>query len=157
LRGAREARASTKSEATAAKEVKRTKMRIRGLWGREARGTGLREEYDDLKQRIDAADAASRSACFGHIRSTFGPVREGCALASSADRARILKEVRQVSRKLWDAGNRPQALALGVILLNIESQFAQTDDAAFVKAATDALIKAAHSRPGVNDPSGRKT
>jgi hypothetical protein len=149
-------RAPTKSEATAAKEAKRTKMRIRGLWGREARGSGLREEYDDLRRRIDAADAASRSACFGHIRSTYGSVRQGCDLASHADRARILREVREVSRKLWEAGNRPQALALGVILLNIESQFAQTEAAAYVKAATDALIKAAHSRPGGTDPPGKR-
>jgi hypothetical protein len=33
----------------------------------------------------------------------------------SADRERILKEIREVSRQLWDAGDRPQALALGVI------------------------------------------
>jgi hypothetical protein len=76
-------------------------------------------------------------------RSTFGPVSESYAEASTADRQRILKEIREVSRQLWDAGNRPQALSLGVILLNIESQFAPGDDAAFVKAATDALIKKA--------------
>jgi hypothetical protein len=123
-------------------------MRFPGLWRSQARGSGLREEYDDLKRRIDAADATSRSACFNHIRSTFGPVNEGYALASDADRQRILREVREVSHKLWDTGNRPHALALGVILLNIESQFAQSDDAAFVKAATDALIKAAHGQAG---------
>jgi hypothetical protein len=107
------------------------------------RGNVLREEYDDLKRRIDAADVMSKSACFNHIRSTFGLVSEGYALASSADRERILKEIREVSRQLWDGGNRPQALALGVILLNIESQFAPGDAAAFVKAATHALIKEA--------------
>jgi hypothetical protein len=32
-------------------------------------------------------------------------------------------------------------LALGVIMLNIESQFVPGDDAAFVKLATDTLIK----------------
>jgi hypothetical protein len=31
-------------------------------------------------------------------------------------------------------------MALGVIMLNIESQFVSGDDAAFVKVATDALI-----------------
>jgi len=118
-------------------------MRIPSLWGREVRGNVLREEYDDLKRRIDAADVMSRSACFNHIRSTFGPVSEGYELASSADRERILKEIREVSRQLWNAGNRPQALALGVIMLNVESQSAPGDDAAFVKAATDALIKEA--------------
>jgi hypothetical protein len=116
-------------------------MKIPGLWSREARGNTLREEYDDLKRRIDAADVMSRSACFNHIRSTFGPVSEGYALASSGDRERILREVREVSRKLWEAGNRPQALALGVTMLNIESQFMPGEEAAFVKAATDALMK----------------
>jgi hypothetical protein len=70
-------------------------------------------------------------------------VNDGYGIASPVDRERILKEVRAVSRQLWEAGNRPQALALGVIMLNIESQFLGGDDAAFVKAATDALIKEA--------------
>lgn len=118
-------------------------MKIPSLWNREERGNLLREQYDDLKRRIDAADVMSKSACFSHIRSTFGPVSEGYALASSADRERILKEIWEVSRQLWNAGNRPQALALGIILLNIEGQLAPGDAAAFVKAATDALIEQA--------------
>jgi hypothetical protein len=68
-------------------------------------------------------------------------VNEGYELASSTDRERILKELRDVSRRLWSAGNRPQALALGVLMLNIESRFTPGDDAAFVKQSTDALIK----------------
>jgi hypothetical protein len=106
----------------------------------------LREEYFDLKQRIDAADVTSKLACFNHMKSTFAPVSDGYALASSADRERILKEIREVSRQLWNAGDRPQALAFGVIMLNIESQFTPGDDAAFVKAATEALIKEALAR-----------
>lgn len=50
-------------------------------------------------------------------------------MASSADRERMLKAVLDVSRKLWDGGNRPQALALGVIMLNVESSFVAGDDA----------------------------
>jgi len=107
------------------------------------RGSVLRREYDDLRRRIDTADATSKSAFLNQIRSTFGPVNDGYGIASPVDRERILKEVRAVSRQLWEAGNRPQALALGVIMLNIESQFLAGDDAAFVKAATDALIKEA--------------
>jgi len=118
-------------------------MKIPSLWSRDERGDLLRREYDDLKRRIDAADAMSRSACFSQMRSTVASVREGYALASSADRERILREVREVSRQLWNAGNRPQALALGIIMLNIESQFLPGDDASFVKAATDALIREA--------------
>jgi hypothetical protein len=105
------------------------------------RGNILREQYDDLKRRIDALNVEPRSACFNYIKSTYGPVNEGYQLASSADQERILKELRDVSRRLWSAGNRPQALALGVLLLNIESQLAPGDDAAFVRQATDALIK----------------
>jgi hypothetical protein len=101
----------------------------------------LREEYDDLRRRIDAENIEEKTACFNYIKSNYGPVNDGYALASNADRERILKEVREVSRQLWGAGNRPQALALGVVMLNIESQFMSDDDAAFVRVATDALIK----------------
>ena len=104
------------------------------------RGNVLREEYSDLRRRIDATNVEQKSVCFNYIKSTYGPVKEGYALASSADRERILKEVREVSRQLWSAGNRPQAMALGVIMLNIESQFVASDEAAFVRVATDALI-----------------
>ena len=105
------------------------------------RGNILREQYDDLKRRIDALDVEPRSACFNYIKSTYGPVNEGYELASSSDRERILQELRDVSRRLWSAGNRPQALALGVLMLNIESRLTPGDDAAFVKQSTDALIK----------------
>jgi len=107
------------------------------------RGNVLRNQCDDLKHRIDRLDASAKSVCFGFIRSTFQQMSDGYALASSADRTRILNEVRQISRNLWEAGNRPQALALGVIMLNLESRLEMGDDAEFVKAATDALIKLA--------------
>jgi hypothetical protein len=105
------------------------------------RGNILREQYDDLKRRIDALNVEPRSVCLNYLKSTYRPVNEGYELASSADRERILKELRDVSRRLWSAGNRPQALALGVLMLNIESELTPGDDAAFVKQATDALIK----------------
>jgi hypothetical protein len=105
------------------------------------RGEVLREEYDDLRRRIDLLNVEQKLACFNYIKSNYNSVNAGYALASSADRERILKEVREVSRQLWAAGNQPQALALGAIMLNIESQFTPGDDANFVKTATDALIK----------------
>ena len=107
------------------------------------RGSVLRSQCDDLKHRIDRLDASAKSVCFGFIRSTFQQMSDGYALASSADRTRILNEVRQISRNLWEAGNRPQALALGVIMLNLESRLEMGEDADFVKAATDALIRLA--------------
>ena len=67
------------------------------------RGNILREQYDDLKRRIDALDVEPRSVCFSYIKSTYGPVNEGYELASSADRERILNELRDVSRRLWSA------------------------------------------------------
>ena len=105
------------------------------------RGNILREEYDDLRRRIDAVNVEQKAACFNYIKLNYGPVNDSYALASGADRERILKEVRGVCRQLWGTGNRPQALALGVVILNIESQFMPDDDAAFVRVATDALIK----------------
>ena len=47
---------------------------FRSLWRREVRGNVLREEYYDLKQRIDAADVTSKLACFNHMKSTFAPL-----------------------------------------------------------------------------------
>jgi len=111
----------------------------------EARGTVLRRQYDDLRLRIDAADMPARSACFNYISSTFNSISDAYELASSADRERMLKAILEFTLKLWTDGNRPQALALGVIVLNIESRFVGGDDAAFVRAETDALIKEASS------------
>lgn len=111
----------------------------------ESRGAVLRRQYDDLRRRIDAADVSVRSVCLSYISATFDSINDAYELASSADRERMLKAVMDVSRKLWQEGNRPQVLALGVIVLNIESRFVEGDDAAFVKAETDALIKQASS------------
>jgi hypothetical protein len=122
-------------------ETRRHTEKFHSIGWCNVRGEVLREEYDDLRRRIDALNVELRSACFNYIKSNYKSVNSGYVLASSADRERILKEVREVSRQLWAAGNRPQALALGVIMLNIESQFTPGDDAPFVKTATDALIK----------------
>jgi hypothetical protein len=111
----------------------------------EARGAILRRQYDDVRRRIDAADTSARSVCFNYIRATFNSISDAYEMASSADRSRMLKAVLEVSRKLWEEGNRPQALALGVIMLNIESRFVPGDDATFVKEETGALIKEASS------------
>jgi hypothetical protein len=47
------------------------------------RGNVLREEYSDLRRRIDATNVEQKSVCFNYIKSTYGPVKEGYALASS--------------------------------------------------------------------------
>lgn len=109
--------------------------------------TNLREQFDDLKRRIDAQNVEQKSTYLKYLKSTYGPVNDGYELASSADRERILRELREVSLQLWTASNRPQALALGVILLNIESQLTSDEDAAVVQAATDVLIKETQSKP----------
>jgi len=120
------------------------RMGILNLW-REDRGNVLRKQFDDLKQRMDAADADAKLACFNCIKSTANDVSGGYADASSADRKQILRHAAKVSRQLWDRGDWPQALGLGIIMLNAESRFVPGDDAAYVRAATDALIKEAQS------------
>ena len=120
------------------------RMGILNLW-REERGNVLRKQFDDLKQRMDAADADAKLACFNCIKSTANDVSGGYADASSADRKQILRHAAKVSRQLWDRGDWPQALGLGIIMLNAESRFVPGDDAAYVRAATDALIKEAQS------------
>ena len=45
-------------------------MSFVNLW-QEARGNVLRKRYEGLKSRIDAADAAAKTACFGVVKSNF--------------------------------------------------------------------------------------
>ena len=66
-------------------------------------GNVLREEYDDLRRRIDATSVEQKSVCFNYIKSTYGPVNEGHALASSSDRTNFER----------DSGSFPPAVERG--------------------------------------------
>ena len=116
-------------------------MNLLNLW-QEARGNVLRRRYEGLKPRIDAADATAKSACFGVVRS-FEFLTSRSASAPSAERKQVLKHVSMTLRQLSDASDWPRALGLTIIMFNLEARQLPGDDAAVLKAATDALIKEA--------------
>jgi hypothetical protein len=123
-------------------------MNFLNLW-QEARGNVLRKRYEGFKSRIDAADLRTKSACFDFVESNFEFFRSFYASASSADRKRVLKQVSKTVHQLSDAGDWPRALGLAIIVFNLEARHLPGDDAADLKAATDALIKEenANSKP----------
>src|SRR4030095_1781330 len=115
-------------------------MKFLNLW-QEARGNVLRRRYEGLKPRIDAADTAAKSACLGVVKSNFEFLSSRYAQASSAERTRILKHASNTVHQLSDASDWPRALGLTIIMFNLEARHLPGDDAAVLKAATDALIK----------------
>jgi hypothetical protein len=121
-------------------------MNFLDLW-QEARGNVLRRRYEGLKPRIDAADPAAKSACFGVVKSNFEFLRSRYASASGAERKRVLKHASKTMDQLSDAGDWPRALGLTIIMFNLEAHHLPGNDAAILKAATDALIKEACAYP----------
>lgn len=119
-------------------------MNMLNLW-QEARGNVLRRRYEGLKSRIDAVDPTAKSACFGVVKSNFEFLSSHYASASSAERKRVLKHASKTVRQLSDASDWPRALGLTIIMLNLEVRHLPGDDAAVLKAATDALIEEANA------------
>jgi hypothetical protein len=56
-----------------------------------------------------------------------------------------LKHASKTVRQLSDASDWPRALGLTIIMFNLEARHLPGDDAAALKAATDALIKEANA------------
>jgi hypothetical protein len=119
-------------------------MNFLNLW-QEARGNVLRKRYEGFKSRIDAADLRAKSACFDFVESNFEFFRSFYASASSADRKRVWKQASKTVHQLSDKGDWPRASGLAIILFNLEARHLPGDDAADLKAATDALIKEANA------------
>jgi hypothetical protein len=117
-------------------------MSFLDLW-QEARGNVLRRRYEGLKSRIDTADAAQKTACFGVVKSNFELLSNRYASASSAERKRVLKHASNTVHQLADASDWPRALGLTIIMFNLEARYLPGDDAVALKAATDALISEA--------------
>ncbi|WP_141686952.1 hypothetical protein [Bradyrhizobium sp. LMTR 3] len=121
-------------------------MKFLNLW-HEARANVLRKRYENLKPRVDAADPAAKSACFGVVKSSFEFLSRRYASASSAERKEVLKHASKTIRQLSDAGDWPRALGLTIIMFNLEACYLPGDDAAVLKGATDALLKEACAYP----------
>jgi hypothetical protein len=119
-------------------------MSFLNLW-QEARGKILRKRYEGLMSRIDTADPTTKSACLGVVKSKFEFFDSRYASASSAERKLVLKHASKTVHHLSDAGDWPRALGLTIIMFNLQARHLPGDDAAVLKAATDALIKEANA------------
>jgi hypothetical protein len=122
------------------------RMKFQNLWN-EARANVLRRRYEGLRSRIDAADPAEKSACFGVVKSSFEFLSRRYTSASSAERKEILKHASKTVHKLSDAGDWPRALGLTIIMFNLEARHLPGNDAVALKGATDTLLEEARAYP----------
>ena len=105
----------------------------------------MRRELDDISARIEQAGDYARLAIFKSISRSIGPVRTKYTSSSDSGRQEILKVLKKFAKESWTTGDEPSALGLGVVALNVESQFVPGLDAAFVKAETALLVLKAAS------------
>ena len=99
-------------------------MGILDMW-REARGAFLRKEYEDAMARMEDANAPARSAFLNNVNQTIGEVTQHYTSASQSDRKASLKKMRAASIEMWNGGDWPSALGLGISCLNAESRSSQ--------------------------------
>lgn len=107
---------------------------------REARAAILRKEFDDVMGRMRNANPADRSAFLNRVHQTIDHVIGFYSSASVPRRKAFLKKMRRVSLALWNSGDWPSALGLGISCLNAESRFVPGEDAAYVKIETDRIV-----------------
>jgi hypothetical protein len=115
------------------------------LW-RQARGSVLRKEYDDVVARMDGANEHARAAFLNNIAQTVDHVVQTYTAASPAERKRFMKAVNDKAREMWVSGDWPSALGLGISCLNAESRFVAGAAAAYVRAQTERLINEAQGK-----------
>ncbi len=116
--------------------------RVMGLFDmwREARGNVLRKQFDDAMMRLKGANEPAMSAFFSNVEATIEGLRELYRTASDSERKAILKHCRKSMNQMWNRGDWPSSLGLGISCLNVESEHVPGDDAAYVKRETDKII-----------------
>jgi hypothetical protein len=117
-------------------------MGILSAW-REARDSVMKKELADIMARMKDANASARSAFLNNIRATVDETVAYYASANKAARKAFLRGSRNTARVMWDRGDWPSALGLGISCLNAESRHVLGEDAAYVKATTDRLVEEA--------------
>jgi hypothetical protein len=117
-------------------------MGIFDLW-REARGNVMRKEFEDVMTRVRSANAPALRAFYNNVEQTIEPLREAYRPASAAERKALLKECRRSATEMWNSGDWPSSLGLGISALNIESEYVPGEDAGYVKRQTDKVIQEA--------------
>lgn len=78
--------------------------------------------------------------CFSNILAMVDEVRAAYDVADRTDRKVLLKILKQNAHKVWDSGDWPSALAIGIVCLNLESLDTSGAAALQVRRETDALI-----------------
>ncbi len=117
--------------------------------GRQARGAVLRKEYEDIMARMRDANESARSAFLTNIHQTIDHVIGYYCSASMSRRKAFLEKMRKTSLGLWKRGDWAAALGLGISCLNAQSRVVPGEDAAYVKQATDLLIREASQKATV--------
>jgi hypothetical protein len=118
------------------------KVGILDMW-REARGAVIRKEFEDVMARMQDANPRARTAFLNNIHQTIDKVIGHYSSASKSERKMFLESMRKSSIEMWDSGDWPSALGLGISCLSAQSRFIPGDDAAYVRRETDRLIKEA--------------
>jgi hypothetical protein len=95
--------------------------------------------------RMQNANPYVRRAFFNNISQTIDEVVEHYSSGSTSERKALLKQARNSADTMWRSGDWPSALGLGISCLNAESRFVPGNDAAYVRAQTDQLIKEAET------------
>lgn len=114
------------------------------MW-REARGAVLRKEYEDAMARMRDASPSARAAFLNNVNQTVENIVEFYSAASSSGRKDLLKATRRAALDMWNSGDWPSALGLGISCLNAESRFVPGADASYVKQATDRIVEEART------------
>jgi hypothetical protein len=115
-------------------------MGILTRW-REARGTQMREEYEDALARMRKANLSASSVFLDHVSRTIQELVALYKPASKSRRKTLLRLTRKNAATVWDNGDLPSAISLAVACLNAESRFIPGDDAAYVRLETERFIK----------------
>src|SRR5215467_7835004 len=82
------------------------------MW-HEARGSVLRQQFDDAMMRIKVANYPAMRGFYGNIEGTIEELREAYRPASSNERKAILEHCRKSMHRMWNQGDWPSALGLG--------------------------------------------
>lgn len=93
--------------------------------------------------RMGDANHAARAAFLNNIHETIDHVIGFYSSASVPRRKAFIDKMRKASLKMWNRGEWPSALGLGISCLNAQSRFVPGNDAAYVKLETNLLIKEA--------------
>lgn len=117
-------------------------MGILSMW-REARGAVLRKEYEDAMARMQDANSSARAAFLNNVDQTIDEIVGLYSAASKSEREVFLKATRKAALAMWNSGDWPSALGVGISCLNAESRFLPGADASYVKQGTDRIIKEA--------------